>query len=274
MRKYLSVLILVVIFIGAIALGARLRSIYGLILLKTGYSDQASVLLRQTVEADPGASYAHYNLAKAYYANGRYDQAVDSLETVLRQIPEFPDAYKLLSEIQIKQGDAVGSVSSAAKALKADPDNGGYLIAYGDAMLFAGRAREAAAAFAAATYRGVSQKHIRYKLGLAYLNMGLLKNAVRELLIAVVNEPGYSYAHYDLGRAFAKGGMLEKAEAELLKSVKLKSDYYFAWYELGLVYKAQGRKVDAKRAFKRAVQIDPETPNAAQALERMEKRSD
>ena len=58
------------------------------------------------------------------------------------------------------------------------------------------------------------------------------------------------------------------------KSVKLNPDYYFAWYELGVVYQAQGKNVAAKQAFKRAIKINPEAPNAVQALEKIEEPND
>jgi tetratricopeptide (TPR) repeat protein len=61
--------------------------------LQNGDSETAICRLKSSLDLDSNMYETHYNLAVAYISAKKYDEAVQSLETVLKLKPDFSDAY-------------------------------------------------------------------------------------------------------------------------------------------------------------------------------------
>ena len=61
--------------------------------LQNGDSETAICRLKSSLDLDSNMYETHYNLAVAYISAKKYDEAIESLSTVLKLKPDFSDAY-------------------------------------------------------------------------------------------------------------------------------------------------------------------------------------
>jgi tetratricopeptide (TPR) repeat protein len=264
-------LIIAAILLTVFILSERLYSMRGLISMKMGKPEQAAELFLRTIERDPDNAYAYYHRARALRQVNRLDQAAGAAEAVVRLMPEFADAYALLSDIRRIKGDHEAAVTAGEMAVKYSSSNSHFHYLHGLALLSAGRPGRAAAAFAQALALEPDNPYARYKLGMAYMRQNLHYQAVRQFSMAVRQKPDDPFFQYDLGRAHAAAGNVEMAERALSESVRINPDYYYARYELGRI-SLRLEKIDAaRRQFEEALRIDPNLPHARDALNSMKK---
>jgi tetratricopeptide (TPR) repeat protein len=98
---------------------------------------------RAAVQADPSSAQAHFALGQAYVANRQRDEAIKSLNEVLRINPRVVSAQVLLSRLQLAAGDAESAERLAADARKAVPDNLNVRVVLARSLLARNRLREA-----------------------------------------------------------------------------------------------------------------------------------
>ncbi len=74
---------------------------------------------------------------------------------------------------------------------------------------------------------------------------------------SVKQTPDSGVAHGSLGRAFLEQGMLEEAIAEFRAAVRLMPDHFKAYYNLGVVYDRQNDAEQALPHYQTSIQINP-----------------
>jgi len=102
--------------------------LYPRILLARAYrngqeTDKALVTLQDGLEIDPFNPQIHYELGTSNIALRNWDDARASLEKSLEIEPAQPNAYVSLADIVRHEGDAVGYVQYALKAIEVDPSD-------------------------------------------------------------------------------------------------------------------------------------------------------
>lgn len=82
---------------------------------------EAIAAYRQTYELAPGNVPANLNLASAYMASGKFDDAKRHIDNLMRIAPDNPLTYYLLGLIEFKKQDYASAFDSVQKALKNAP---------------------------------------------------------------------------------------------------------------------------------------------------------
>ena len=77
------------------------------------------------------------------------------------------------------------------------------------------------------------------------------------------------FVHHNLGMAYLNLKRYREAEEALQFALRLEPRLEAAYYHLGLVFTAEGRKDEARAAFRRVGELDPKSPFAQAALERL-----
>ncbi|MEM9209514.1 MAG: tetratricopeptide repeat protein, partial [Pseudomonadota bacterium] len=93
-------------------------------------------------------------------------------------------------------------------------------------------------------------------LGTALLGQGRSITAIAALNRAVELEPDPE-AHFNLAAAYLGAGEVARADAEIDRALELRPYMGVAWRYRGLIRKAEGKTEDARKAFVRALQIEP-----------------
>lgn len=98
-------------------------------------------------------------------------------------------------------------------------------------------------------------------LGLAYMRLGRLDEAVSEYKLGLELIPDYADIHYNLGLAYQKLGRTEEAVEEYKTAITLEPGIKDAHNNLGLLYEKVGRIGDAVRLYTEAISTHPYDPN-------------
>ncbi|MEW5760204.1 MAG: tetratricopeptide repeat protein [Candidatus Thermoplasmatota archaeon] len=67
-------------------------------------------------------------------------------------------------------------------------------------------------------------------------------------------------SHYNLGNLLREIGDIEGAIKELNEAIKIKPDFIMAYSELASIYHKLGRKEEAEKMYRKAVEIDSKNP--------------
>ena len=94
-------------------------------------------------------------------------------------------------------------------------------------------------------------------LGLAYADLGMTDDAIREYEAAIRIDPGYVEAHNNLGMAYYKAGRTEVAATKYTEALALRPGYPHALNNLGVAYVKLGRASEGMESYRRAALADP-----------------
>jgi hypothetical protein len=104
-----------------------------------------------------------------------------------------------------------------------------------------------------------------YNQGVTYLELGQHEAARAALEQAIRQRKDYYQAYTNLGLALFKLGRHEEARDALLKAVSIAPNFALAFLNLGIVYqRGLGEKTSAERAFRRYLELDSDSADAAQ----------
>ncbi len=82
----------------------------------------AEIALKKCLEITPDSPAAQYELAKTYFATGRWQEAAPLAESAVKQMPDLAPAHALLANIRLKQRDAPGALHEYQEYLRLEPD--------------------------------------------------------------------------------------------------------------------------------------------------------
>ncbi len=189
---------------------------------------ESDALIRRVVEADPGNANAWYLAGVDAAALGRTDDAERDLGKALELNPKQQGANAQLGTIAYRKGDKEKAVEYFRKELDITPTAVPVTVNLGIALQDLGRSSEAAAAY--------------------------------EKVIAAA--PDETNAYVELANLYTKMGQEEKAAEVLTRMEKFAKPKPAFWFNIGANYENQDKLDEAERAFRKALEIDPDLPEA------------
>jgi tetratricopeptide (TPR) repeat protein len=198
---------------------------------------EASEELAQAVALVPDNGFYHLRYGwYTYRAYGATQVARAELETAASLVPTNPGPWLRLAEISQAEKDFDQMLAYAQHALELNPELALAWILQGRALRYQGQLEEA-------------EQVLRYAVGLA---------------------PGNDAAHGELAQVLKRMGRLDEAIAELELAVSLAPNNVWRHLALGNAYRANGQNAQAIEVYRHILEIDPDHPEATQALEEME----
>jgi tetratricopeptide (TPR) repeat protein len=195
-------------------------------LLAKGRLQEAAVVLRQVVAADPANADARTLLGTTLALQGMRSESIEQLEEVVRLRPNSAKAYSTLGMVLSRFLETQAARQAFEKALALDPH----------------------------------QADVRVNLALLLAQAGEFGPAGEQLDHAIQmqgNTRAAAYSHYLRARIWVAGKELEKASSELEIAVKLRPDYAEAWSDLGGIRRLEADPKGAQQALERAVALNP-----------------
>ncbi len=133
---------------------------YGLVLARTGNLKDAEINFKKALEKRAFDSHLLKDLGRIYFLDGRYEEALKTLEASLSIAPDDMECLFFLGRTQTGLGRYGNAENTFEKLIEKDPDYNQALYFLGDAYGRHGRMADA-----------------HYYLGLYYKNEGDFKNA-------------------------------------------------------------------------------------------------
>ncbi|MCX7015006.1 MAG: tetratricopeptide repeat protein, partial [Candidatus Sumerlaeota bacterium] len=195
----------------------------------------------------------------------RFDQRRHEFIDSLAGLPDDPTAHYNLGNFYADAGEQQLALQQyqTAQALGMDPavalwTNLGSLLA---AM---GKRDEAEQTLQRAVAEDPRFAEGYFNLGLFYGEQAdQLGKAITNLKKAVELRPDWARAQYNLGLAYNQAGRVREATLALEKALRADSRLFDAAYALSTIYLRQGDMKEAREAARRALAINPDSPEAA-----------
>lgn len=205
--------------------------------LRAGETDHALEKYRAALAVNSNNIVVHRLLGKLLKGSTNKLEALEHLQAVARLDPRSPLARFVLGCALASGGDLTNAIVHFEQGI--------LELREGD-----DRSQEA-----------VDPKHqlpevLRFKLGLAYEQLG---NAAREeehFREALRLAPDYAEVHYHLGTLLLRTARLPEAEERFLQAAKLMPAFGPAHNCLGIIQQRSGRKAEARASLQKAVQCD------------------
>jgi tetratricopeptide (TPR) repeat protein len=195
-----------------------------------GEPENAILYLRKASQLDPFNPLVCYNLGRAYFELGRYEQSEAASKAALQHDPEMEHART-----------NIGLNATLYTGL---------------ANLNCGKLIEAEQWFRKNLVLTAPSYH---NLGRSLLRQGKYEEALQSFLRAVDLVPENA-VYWDLvGNAYLELNQLDDAQKVLEKAIELDPAWSLSHYDLGVVYsRMKGRENDAMKLFKQAISLEPE----------------
>jgi superkiller protein 3 len=155
------------------------------------------------------------------------------------------------------------------QAVDLQPDNAIYRNSLGVVLLNIGQVPEAQVEFGKAIELDSQYAEAYHNLGLALAQQGKAEEAIasyrKALSLPLYQSPELAY--YNMGNAYFYLGKRREAEESYRAAIQLAPRLAVAYLRLGQVLNVEGRKDEAKVAFRKAKELDPVSPAGQAATE-------
>lgn len=198
----------------------------GQIFERQGENDKAQAYLENAIKLAPKFVKAHVALANLYQKTDRAGQAAEHLKQAATISPKNVDRHFQLAQVLV----ASGQTDEAAKVLKTamKVGKGQYSDVarrVGEALMAAGLAGEAEAAFQQALEATPQDINLFNRLGIAFRKQGKFQEAVANYQRALGIAPDNEALYYNLARALMEAGQMDAAKRSLGKAIQIKPDF-------------------------------------------------
>jgi tetratricopeptide (TPR) repeat protein len=192
---------------------------------------------------DPSDAGAHNNLGVLYFRRGLAREAVQSFVRALELDPKMAVAQRNLEIVYRHSGQ------------REDDREARWEL--GRTYAAMGQLDEAVAEFEHLVAAAPEDLSVVLQLGLAEQRRGRLDRALEWLDRAAELDAGSSVVHFHRGEALYQQGLNQEAQVALGRSIALNPDNAEAYHLLAFVLGDLGRHDEARRASKRATELNP-----------------
>ncbi|MBF0498526.1 MAG: tetratricopeptide repeat protein [Candidatus Riflebacteria bacterium] len=195
---------------------------------RLGKQSEAIKEFKTCIEQNPQPEYWN-DLGKSYLNAGQYQDAIDAFKEVLGRNCRWPDTLFHLALAHRSLGELDKADFQLQEAIRLNPKYREALNQHAEILEALNRKDEALHAYKMVIALFYSEFQLqeaedyKYDLSVLFENPELIDESIRQLQRFVSKNPGYADGHY----------------------------------KLGLAFQAHGKKNEAMRAFRRALEINP-----------------
>ncbi len=227
-----------------------------------GRLDEAIRGFQEAVRLNPHFAEAYVGLGRSFAASKRVDEAIACYQKALEIQPDYIVAHIDLSDILSRNGQVDAAIVHCQKALEIEPNNATAYNNLGFALFQKGNVDEAIVLYQKALQINPDHAEAHNNLGTALFQKGNVDEAIVHFRKALQTNPDHAEAHNNLGTALFQKGSMDEAIVHLQKALLIKPDLAEADYYLGAALNSQGRFDEAIACFQTALEIIPKMAEA------------
>jgi tetratricopeptide (TPR) repeat protein len=229
------------------------------LLATNGEYREAIPMLEKVRQRAPDSYEVNYNLALAYAAATRLDDAA----RVIAPFETNAEAADLRGAIEQKRGDSMKALQAYRRAVDLDPRNENYRADFGSALLAAGQAEDAVKLFRSGLVESPESWRLRLGLGSSLYVAGRYEDAAAALIEAVQRRPDASIIYVLLAKSYESAPALQPQIADAIESyVRRQPKDAFVYLAYGDLLYAKRDLVGARRAYENALSLDSQLGQA------------
>jgi len=188
------------------------------------YWRDSETLFRHTLAVTSENPVIEYNLGCVLGQTGRYREALDHFEVLLRVQPDSPDALLSKGTALIALGRLSEGSSYLARATEVAPDSPDAHSRYAMALVEQGNANAALAEFRRARELAPADAAARTNLGVMLSRLDRMREAEIELTEAARIDPANAEAQSGLGLVLLATGRARESVPHLVRALELRPD--------------------------------------------------
>jgi putative PEP-CTERM system TPR-repeat lipoprotein len=221
----------------------------------------AIVLLKNALEKDPNYLDARYQLALAYTATGKHEQAEREFQKVLRQSPSYPGLTLSLAKLHTSAKKPDAAIVEATEYLKQNPGSPEALEILAIAHVLKGDMTQAESYLLQALKGEPGRTSAQVELASVYL-VDNRRDAAREVLNGLLKrEPNDMRANFLLAAIENAAGNRDAAIEIYRRIAAVHPSDSQALYKAGLIYLEKG---DIAKAEQTAALLEKKFPKRAE----------
>jgi arylsulfatase A-like enzyme/Tfp pilus assembly protein PilF len=229
-------------------------------LVKDGKEEDAIALLESVLKEAPEVIDAYYTLGNCYLKKKMFDKAAEYYRATLAKRPDHDYAMIGLADTLVAEGRIDEAIAGYEHFLKSDPKNGQILYRLAQVELDAGRDDGAAANFRKTLDAEPKTARAEVGLGVVAFRKGDADAAKAALARALAIDAKARWARYNLALIAEAEHDAQRAILEYRAEIEAYPDAYKALFNLGRLLGKSGDLAGAVDALRRCVEHQPEWP--------------
>mmetsp|Transcript_47559 Transcript_47559/g.95812 ORF Transcript_47559/g.95812 Transcript_47559/m.95812 type:complete len:280 (-) Transcript_47559:177-1016(-) len=226
---------------------------------------------------------------------GDWEKAVGLFKTLSAKYPKNANymyhlAYCLQEIAPLVSGDGEKDYHAQAKdiyervlAIDSNHHEAWYNLGYvqEELKMF----KDAVVSFARALELDPTDKDALINLGNCYMSLNDFERSVQTYVAAIKLDPNCVMSHYNLASAHHSAATsttdpaaahlhFQNARAKFEAAIELNADYADAYFNLGICYQDEGDSRNARKMYLKAIELQPDMEEAADAIEALDRLSD
>jgi len=243
-------------------------SIFAFLTLHRGLDFRTEIeLWKDTVSKSPQKALVHNNLAAAYLAEEKIDDARRELATTLQLDPNYTDAHLNLGFIYSRQKKWEQARIAFDRALLLGSNKADAFFNAGRVRTHLNRTEEAIPFFIKAVTMKPHRAKYHFELGNAYRSLQRVDEALSEYRLTLKAKPDHMEAQNNIGVLFWTLKQYDFAERAFKKAQVLGADNAEIHNNLASIYMIQKRPEKAIPHLRRLIALQPQNAKAKQLLE-------
>jgi len=230
------------------------RKLYAAILEASPNNKEAKngLLVLEQGKNQPKPSKSEVQSVFALYSNGQIQEALDSVETLIKDYPDEPLLYNISGACYKEIDKLEMACKSFETAVDLKPDYAEAQYNLGVTLRELGQVDAAIKSYEKAIASQHAYPNAHNNLGQILLQSGQPDAAMDHFEWAVAYQPEFFEAHNNLGSSLLALGQVNTALTHYEKALEIKPDYQLARNNLGIAYQRLGEIDKAFKSFERA----------------------
>ncbi|WP_293259368.1 tetratricopeptide repeat protein [Microcoleus sp. PH2017_21_RUC_O_A] len=233
-----------------------------------GKFDEAINECKRAIEIKPEVAIAYKIAGNATQAMGKVDAAKYWYTEALKIEPNFAEIHANLGSLYAQQKQWQKSIACYHKSIELKPELVSAYRNLAKVFLQSGQPQAGAEYWYEALTLDINwataEEH--FTLGNTLLEFGQLEKAVSCYRRAIQLQPSYADAYHNLGEVLSVRGEWEDAIAAYQEAIELNPYYEGSHYSLGKVWANLDRREDAIACYRTAIELNPSFAQAYQSL--------
>jgi arylsulfatase A-like enzyme/Tfp pilus assembly protein PilF len=215
-------------------------------------------LLDEVLKEDPKVIDAWFALGMMSARRGRHEDAIGYYKHALALKSDDEEAVINMAHAYRALGRDNEALVGFRRFLELDPKNAQVHYEIAQILIDRGELATAATELQAALAVEPKMAAARNALGVVALNQGDLASAEKQIRQALDMKPDVRLAHYNLALLAETRNDLVTAQAEYTRELELHPNNFKAAFNLGKLYESQRRPGEQEAAFRKAIEANPE----------------
>jgi predicted Zn finger-like uncharacterized protein len=230
----------------------------GRALRKNGQLEDAKALFETLGTAEDAMSGLEVEKGRVFEAEGEYKKAIASYASALEKEPDDVQLLLRLGAAQVEAGEVDEAEQTLQKVIRGMPNSAEAEYFIGRVAFARGRTPDAMTHFDRALTLDGQQAEFHLYAARAAFEMKNLGRTLEEIELTLNRDPTLADAYWVRGTVQVQMGAVQDALKDLKRAIKLKPSRYEAWAAIGECYDQLRDLPEAIKSFKTALAKEPD----------------